>query len=116
MMIDKILEEIKTSTDPRDLGMILVHNGVVRGTSKDGHPISRMKLSHDQHLLDSLVQEARSRKGILDIRVWINDGDLAIGSDIMVVVVAGRFRKDILPVFEELLTRIKNEVVREEEF
>jgi molybdopterin synthase catalytic subunit len=115
MMIDKILEEIKASADPRDLGMILVHNGVVRGTSKDGQPVSRMKLSHDQPLLDSLVQEARSREGILDVRVWINDGNLAIGADIMVVVVAGRFRKDILPVFQELLTRIKNEVVREEE-
>jgi hypothetical protein len=34
----------------------------------------------------------------------------------MIVVVAGRFRKDILPVFQELLTRIKNEVVREEEY
>ena len=33
----------------------------------------------------------------------------------MNICVAGRFRTDILPVFQELLTIIKNEIVREEE-
>jgi molybdopterin synthase catalytic subunit len=33
----------------------------------------------------------------------------------MYVCVAGRFRKDILPVFQELITLIKTEIVREEE-
>jgi len=29
--------------------------------------------------------------------------------------VAGRFRKDVLPVFQELITMIKTEIVSEEE-
>jgi molybdopterin synthase catalytic subunit len=33
----------------------------------------------------------------------------------MNVCVAGRFRKDVLPVFQELITVIKTEIVREEE-
>ena len=33
----------------------------------------------------------------------------------MFLLVAGRFRTDVLPVFEELLTVIKSEVVTEEE-
>jgi molybdopterin synthase catalytic subunit len=38
-----------------------------------------------------------------------------VGDDIMNVCVAGRFRTDVLPVFQELLTTIKTEIVREEE-
>jgi hypothetical protein len=33
----------------------------------------------------------------------------------MNVCVAGRFRKDVLPAFQELITMIKTEIVREEE-
>jgi hypothetical protein len=33
----------------------------------------------------------------------------------MFLLVAGRFRTDVLPVLQELLTIIKTEIVREEE-
>jgi len=33
----------------------------------------------------------------------------------MLLLVAGRFRADVLPVFEELLSVIKSEIVTEEE-
>jgi hypothetical protein len=33
----------------------------------------------------------------------------------MNVCVAGRFRKNVLPVFQELITMIKTEIVKEEE-
>jgi len=55
------------------------------------------------------------KEGIADIRVWINEGELNIGDDIMKICVAGRFRTDILPIFQELLTIVKKEIVREEE-
>jgi molybdopterin synthase catalytic subunit len=54
-------------------------------------------------------------EGIVDIRAWINEGTLSVGDDIMVVCVAGRFRKDVLPVFQELIALIKTEIVLEEE-
>jgi molybdopterin synthase catalytic subunit len=38
-----------------------------------------------------------------------------VGDDIMRLLVAGRFRTDVLPVFESLLTTIKQEIVREQE-
>jgi molybdopterin synthase catalytic subunit len=49
------------------------------------------------------------------VKVWINSGNLKVGDKIMFVLVAGRFRTDVLPVFEELLSLIKNEIVTEEE-
>ena len=65
--------------------------------------------------MKALLEEFREREGILEIRVWINQGELAIGDDIMLLAVAGRFRTDIMPVFQELLRRIKTEIVTEKE-
>jgi molybdopterin synthase catalytic subunit len=109
------MEEIKTKSDPEQLGMILMHNGIVRGTSKQGEPVKKMNLSYDADKLGKLVAEQKMKEGIVDIRVWINSGELQIGDDIMLLLVAGRFRTDVLPVFEFVLSTIKKEIVREQE-
>ena len=114
-MVDEWIKEIKKACPPDQLGMILVHNGIVRATSKEGDPVSSMKLSYDKAALEKAVQRFKSVDGIVDIRAWINEGTLKIGDDIMYVCVAGRFRKDVLPVFQELIALIKTEIVREEE-
>ncbi len=114
-MIESWLKEVREKADPDMLGMVLVHNGVVRGTSKSGKPVKGMKLSFDRLKLDACVGACKKREGITDIRVWINEGELSVGADIMYLLVAGRLRTDVLPVFQELLSTIKNEVVREEE-
>ena len=114
-MLEGWIREVKETADPASLGMILVHDGVVRGTSKSGEPIQGMRLSYNKQKLDHIVSGLRSREGIIDVRVWINSGKLKVGDDIMLVLVAGRFRTDILPIFAELLTTIKNEIVQEDE-
>jgi molybdopterin synthase catalytic subunit len=115
-MIDAWLKEIKGRTDFNDLGMILVHNGVVRATSKDGKPVKGMYLSYDKHKLIRLLDELRKRDGIAEIKVWINEGDLKVGEDIMYALVAGRFRTVVIPVLEELVSQIKKEIVSGKEF
>jgi len=114
-MIQKWIEEIKSKSPKDQLGMILVHNGIVRATSKEGKPVEGMVLSYDEKLLDSLVARFKKNNGIVDLKVWINQGKLSIGDDIMLVLVAGRFRTDVLPVFQELIREIKNNVVNEKE-
>ncbi len=114
-MIDDWIREAKDRCPAGELGMILVHNGIVRATSKDGSPVSGMLLTYDRDLLHRIVADFQARPGIAMIRAWINEGDLRIGDSIMVVMVAGRFRTDVLPVLQELLTEIKTRVVREEE-
>jgi len=114
-MLKEWIDEVKKATDPAELGMILVHNGVVRGTSKQGEPVRRMRLTYDNVKLQRLVDENKKKEGIVDIRVWINEGELDVGDDIMVLLVAGRFRTDVLPVFETVLSTIKNRIVSEQE-
>jgi molybdopterin synthase catalytic subunit len=58
----------------------------------------------------------KQRKGIAEVRAWINAENLNVGDNIMLLLVAGRFKTDVLPVLEELLTLVKNEIVTEEEF
>jgi len=115
-LIDAWLKEIKGRADFKDLGMMLVHNGVVRATSKDGKPVKGMHLSYDKQKLIRLLDELRKRDGIVGMKVWINEGDLRVGDDIMYALVAGKFRTVVIPVLEELVSRIKKEIVSEEEF
>lgn len=115
-MIEEWINEIKRENALEMLGMVLVHNGIVRATSKDGRKVKGVKVSFDKNILQPLVERLRHRDGIADIKVWINEGELQVGDDIMYLVVAGRFREDVFPVMQELLTKVKTEVVKKEEF
>jgi molybdopterin synthase catalytic subunit len=114
-MIQEWIQEIKAKSPEDQLGILLVHNGIVRATSKEGKPVKGMFLSFDENLLDNTIARFKEADGIVDIKVWINHGKLSIGDDIMFVLVAGRFRTDVLPVFQELIREIKNNVVTEKE-
>jgi molybdopterin synthase catalytic subunit len=114
-MVQQWLDEIKKQADPEELGMILVHNGIVRGTSKQGKQVAGMTLSYDKNALARLVGEQKGKEGITEVRAWINEGVLKVGDNIMLLLVAGRFRTDVLPVFEATLSTIKKEIVKEQE-
>ena len=114
-MFDEWIGEVKKSADPRELGMILVHNGVVRATAKTGSAVRGMLLSYDRDKLAEAITSAKAREGVVEVRVWLNEGELNVGDDIMKVLVAGRFRSDVLPVLQDLLTFLKTEVVKEKE-
>jgi molybdopterin synthase catalytic subunit len=114
-MIKSWMEDVKKREDFNDLGMMLVHNGIVRATSKDGRPITRMRLSCDRTKLAALIDEFSKRDGIVSVKAWINEGVLKVGDDIMYALIAGRFRTIVIPAIEEFVSRIKNEIVSEEE-
>ena len=65
--------------------------------------------------LSSVIPIFKQRPGVVEVKVWINSGNLKVGDNIMFLLVAGRFKTDVLPVFEEMLSLIKNEIVTEEE-
>ena len=114
-MVEQWIKDMKMRSDFKDLGMILIHNGIVRATSKDGKPVKGMHLYYDREKLSYLLDELSKRDGIVEIKVWINEGLLKIGDDIMYALVAGKFRTSVIPVLEELVSRIKKEIVSEVE-
>ena len=115
IMIEQWIKDIKAKSDFQDLGMILVHNGVVRATSKTGKPVKGMNLTYDRGKLSLLINKLKKKEGIIAIKVWINEGLLTVGDDIMYACVAGRFRTTVIPVLEELVAGIKSQIVTEAE-
>ncbi len=109
------LDEIKSSPDSSRIGMYLVHNGVVRGSARDGSAVSGMDLSYDRERLRGVKEQIQARSGVVAVRVWINEGALVVGDDIMYALVAGDIRENVLSALQELVRLIKSEVVAERE-
>ena len=107
------LEEIKISPESARVGMYLMHNGVVRGTRRDGTPVTGMDLAYDRERLSAITAEIERRPGVVAIRVWINEGRLAVGDDIMRVLVGGDIRENVFGALQEMVRLIKTECVKE---
>lgn len=113
--LDDWLAEIKAMHGADGIGMYLVHNGVVRAWSRDGRPVTGMLLEVDRERLSELVESARIMEGVIAVRAWVNEGELAIGDDIMYVLVAGDIRDNVFGALQALVKMIKTEVVTERE-
>lgn len=113
--LEQWLEEVKREPEAARVGMYLLHNGVVRGTSREGTPVSGMDLTCDHERLKTVVEEIRHRPGVVTVRVWVNEGRLAVGDDIMLALVGGDIRENVIGALQELVRLIKTEVVREHE-
>jgi molybdopterin synthase catalytic subunit len=115
MEIAALIDRIKSHPDYVRVGMILCHNGVVRGTSRDGQRVSGLTLTVDREALDAILAEQRQRPGIVDILVEFREGSLKVGDDLMFIVVAGDMRDHVIPVLEDTLIAIKKRVIHKTE-
>ena len=113
--LDQWLEEAKQDPKASQVGMYLAHNGVVRANSRKGETVTSMELSWDSAKLQEVIDEALTLPGIFYFRVWLNEGHLEIGDDIMKVLVGGDIRPNVVEALTYLVGRIKTEVVVEAE-
>jgi len=117
MNISNMMEVIKQHPDFDKVGMVLCHNGLVRGTSRDGRTVKGLCVSVDHPKLDLIVSDQKKRPGILDIRVEIaEDRDLTIGDDVMLLLVAGDIRENVIAVLTDTLNLIKSTVTSKTEY
>ena len=121
--LDDWLSEAKAQTQSTENGMYLFHNGVVRQSPKklvrqgedDGRSVTGMQFSYDRAKLDTALKKARQLPGIFYVRVWLNEGRLDVGDDIMLVLIGGDIRPHVVDALQSLVGEIKNNCVREEE-
>lgn len=121
--MDQWLKEAKAHESAKNAGMFLTHNGVVRQTAKalvrHGEsgtlPVTGMDFSYDQAKVDAIIEETYKMEGIVYLRVWLNEGCLEVGDDIMYVLVGGDIRPHVIDALQYLVGRIKNECVVETE-
>ena len=117
MDIKQLLEQVKQHPDYTRVGMILCHNGVVRGTSRDGRRVSGLRVAVDRDKLRQTVEKYKKRTGITEILVEINaDCDLSVGDDVMALVVAGDIRENVLNTLSDALNEIKSSVTHKTEY
>ncbi len=95
--------------------MILIHNGIVRGLTRNGHQVERIRVKVNWQRLSELLEEARQRPGIVAVEASLKEGEFRVGEDLMYLVVAGDFRQNVLACLSELLEAIKAEVTEKEE-
>lgn len=117
MDITAQIQELKNRPGFVDnVGMILVHNGVVRGWSrKDKAQVEALEVSPDDEKIAALREEYLQHEGIFEIFVEARRGILRPGDDLLYIVVAGDIRENVKPVLSELLERIKAEAVGKRE-
>ena len=121
--IDQWLAEAKAHESAPNIGMYLTHNGIVRETAKaqvrygktDTKPVKGMLFSYDQSKVDQVVEATYQMEGIYYIRIWLNEGELQVGDDIMYVLIGGDIRPHVVDALQYLVGRIKNECVTETE-
>lgn len=117
MDISKTIAELKK--DPafaENVGMVLVHNGVVRAWSrKDRRGVSSIDIRVDRERLEQLRQEYERKPGIFRVVVEAREGTLQPGDDVLFIIVAGDIREHVKPVLADLLDRIKAEAVGKSE-
>ena len=118
MDINKTLQELKARPGfTEHVGMMLVHNGVVRGWSRKDHaPVSAVRVSHDNTKMREICREMEQRPGIFAIVAQAEEGLLKPGDDLLFLVVAGDIREHVKATFAELLDRIKAEAVIKQEY
>ena len=72
-----------------------------------------MNFGYDADAVEAARQEALAWPGIEYVRVWLNEGTLAVGDDIMYVLIGGDIRPNVIDALQKLVGRIKNEMVQE---
>jgi molybdopterin synthase catalytic subunit len=111
------MDTIKKHPDYHQVGMILCHNGIVRSTSRDGRIVSGLKISVDHKKLNDVIETHKKKPGIVEILVEIVENrTLSIGEDVMLLVVAGDFRENVIRILNDTLNAIKTTVTQKTEF
>lgn len=125
--MDQWIKEAKEDADASQCGMYLFHNGVVRSTPKAKvrnteakealaeKTVKGMEFSYDQEKVETARAKALQLPGIYYVRIWLNEGILQAGDDIMLVLIGGDIRPHVLDALQSLVGEIKNHCVSETE-
>ncbi len=121
--MDAWLKEAKADPSAPKIGMYLTHNGVVRQSPKalvrqgdtSALPVKGMRFFYDRAGVEAAIAETYRLPGVYYVRVWLNEGELQVGDDIMYVLLGGDIRPHVIDALQFLVGRIKSQCVEETE-
>lgn len=117
MDISQAIAELKKDPAFADnVGMVLVHNGMVRGWSRKDHAnVTAIEITPDLVKMKAICEEIEKRPGIYRVVAHANSGLMHPGDDVLFLIVAGDIRENVKPALSDLLDRIKSEAVTKRE-
>jgi molybdopterin synthase catalytic subunit len=113
--IEALHQQIKSHPRSSEMGMIASHRGLVRATSRNGRRVRGLSIRFDRTIVNSIISEIKGRPGIIEVVVDFNEGDLAVGDDVMVVLVAGDIRENVFPSLVDAVNLLKAKAAIKEE-
>ncbi len=118
MDITKLMREVKARPGfTEHVGMMMMHNGVVRGWSRKDHAVvTAMKVTPDRQRMAEICREIEQHPGIFAVAFDAEEGLLQPGDDVLQFVVAGDLRENVKAAYAELLDRLKAEACMKQEF
>jgi len=113
LLLSDVIESVKRRPDYHRVGAMALFVGVVRGETKRGETVKRLRLeAYDEkadEVLEKICKDLRSRRGVVDVQIHHFTGEFELGEDLVYVLVAGGHRQDVFPVLREAVERYKNE-------
>lgn len=121
--MDQWLTEAKADPSAPNVGMYLTHNGTVRRTARaavragdqTASPVAAMRFSYDAEAVAAAIEDTKKLEGVYYVRVWLNQGLLAVGDDIMYVLIGADIRPHAIQALQTLVGEIKTHCVSETE-
>lgn len=121
--MDAWIKEAKEDKSAPECGMYLFHNGIVRQSAKakvrqgdiSASDVKGMVFSYDKEKVEEAVENTQNMPGIGYVRVWLNEGQLEVGDNIMLVLIGGDIRPHVVDALQSLVGELKNHCVKEEE-
>lgn len=117
MDISQEIARLKQDPEFNDnVGMVLVHNGIVRGWSrKDRSTVTGIEITPDYARMEDIRKEIEARDGIWRVVCKANEGMMQPGDDVLFLIVAGDIRENVKAALADLLDRVKAEAVTKRE-
>ena len=108
-----MLKTVRNKPNFQKAGAITLFIGVVRGDTKKGEKVRKLKLeAHEEEanrVLRRICSDLKKREGIVDVQIHPMLGEFNVGEDLVYVLVAGSHRKNLFPVLREALERYERE-------
>lgn len=118
MDLAKSIQDIKQLPGfTENVGMILIHNGVVRETSRnDSSRIKQLEVTPDLDRIKSIQQEFEAKEGIFKIVIEAKQGVFNPGEDLLYIIVAGDIRENVTSALNQILNQVKSEAIHKKEY
>ena len=124
------LAQAKESEQAPNIGMFLIHNGIVRATprhavraeaarpadapERDARVVA-VDFSYDRAGLEAALKEALGWEGVYYVQAWLNEGRVEVGESLMYVLIGADIRPHAISALEKLVGHIKSQLVEERE-